>query len=85
MPDLFAIFAWERRIQQQKREIRDLREEVETLRAKNQNMREAMRRCLACEYRLEGGGRGRAPDPVADRAVTRDAGQELARQAPNAP
>lgn len=82
MPDLFAIFAWERRIQQQKREIRDLRQEIETLRVKNENMREAMRRCLACEYRLEGGGRGRGtPDP----AVVRDAGQAPARQIPSAP
>ena len=81
MPDLFAIFAWERRMRERKREIRELREENEKLRAKNQNMREAMRRCLACEYRLEGGGRGRAPNPT----VNRGAGQEPARQTPNAP
>jgi hypothetical protein len=66
MPDLFAIFAWERRVWQQKREIRELREEVEKLRARNQSMREAMRRCLACGYRLEAADRGRNPDPAAD-------------------
>ena len=85
MPDLFAIFAWERRMREHKREIRELREEIEKLRAKNQNMREAMRRCLACEYRLEGGGRGRPPNTAVNRAANQDAGQEPARQTPNAP
>jgi hypothetical protein len=44
-------------MREQKREIRELREEIETLRTKNERMREAMRRCLTCDYRLEVDGR----------------------------
>jgi predicted nucleic acid-binding Zn-ribbon protein len=51
MPKLLEIIAWERRIRQQKREIRELRGEVEKLQTQNEHMRDAMRRCLSCEYR----------------------------------
>ena len=53
MPKLLEVLAQERRMREQKHEIRELREEIEKLRIKNERMREAMRRCLTCDYRLE--------------------------------
>jgi len=40
-------------LQRQRRELRILREELDRLRIQNDRMREAMRRCLSCEYRQE--------------------------------
>jgi len=57
MPKLLEIIARERRIRQQKREIRELRGEVEKLQTQNERMRDAMRRCLSCDYRNEAGAR----------------------------
>jgi septal ring factor EnvC (AmiA/AmiB activator) len=57
MPKLLEILAQERRLREQKREIRELREEIDKLRTRNERMREAMRRCLTCDYRLEVDGR----------------------------
>ena len=57
MAKLLEILAQERRLREQKREIRELREEIEKLQTKNERMREAMRRCLTCDYRLEVDGR----------------------------
>ena len=57
MPKLLDFVARERRMWEQKREIRELRGEVERLRTENQRIREAMRRCLNCDYRNEAGAR----------------------------
>ncbi len=57
MPKLLEIIARERRIRQQKREIQELRGEVEKLQTQNERMRDAMRRCLSCDYRNEAGAR----------------------------
>jgi hypothetical protein len=57
MPKLLEILAQERRLREQKREIHELREAMEKLRTQNERMREAMRRCLTCDYRLEVDGR----------------------------
>ena len=53
MQKLFDAIARERRIHEQKREIQELRREAEKLRSQNERMSEAMRRCLACDYRRE--------------------------------
>jgi hypothetical protein len=53
MPGILEVLDQERRMRAQKREIRDLRGELEALRSQNERMREAMRRCLTCEYRNE--------------------------------
>jgi hypothetical protein len=53
VPKLLEIFARERRLWEQSRELHELRGEVETLRAKNERMRLAMRRCVTCDYRIE--------------------------------
>ena len=53
MQKLFEAIARERRMQEQRREIKELRSEVEKLRIQNERMSEAMRRCLACDYRRE--------------------------------
>jgi hypothetical protein len=47
--------AW--RVRKQKREIRDLRGELDKLRTQNERMRKAMRRCVTCEFRIEVEGR----------------------------
>ena len=53
MQKLFEAVSQERRIQEQRRVIQELRRETEELRAQNERMSEAMRRCLACDYRRE--------------------------------
>jgi seryl-tRNA(Sec) selenium transferase len=53
VPNLLKIFARERHLWEQSRELRALRGELETLRAKNERMRLAMRRCVTCDYRIE--------------------------------
>jgi hypothetical protein len=56
----------------QRREIQDLRSEVEKLRTQNERMSEAMRRCLACDYRREVRERSGGGD-VDERRLVRDA------------
>ena len=40
-------------MQEQRREIQELHREAKKLRSQNEPMSEAMRRCLACDYRRE--------------------------------
>ncbi len=47
--DLFSPRA---RLLAQQRQIRELERRVAELEARNESMREGMRRCLSCEYRL---------------------------------
>lgn len=48
-----GFLAREQLLRQQARELKQLREEVEKLRAQNESMRQGMRRCTSCEYRLD--------------------------------
>jgi uncharacterized protein with PIN domain len=50
---LTEILGQERRLRAQQREIRSLREEVQKLQVANARMREGMRRCVTCDYRIE--------------------------------
>jgi len=50
---VFERLSQERRLQQQAAELRALRKQVEQLRIANERMRDGMRRCTTCEYRLE--------------------------------
>ena len=50
---LTGFFSASRRLLQQQREIDRLRKEVSTLRTQNDSMREGMRRCVSCEYRID--------------------------------
>jgi uncharacterized protein with PIN domain len=50
---LLEIFSRQKRLLQQQREIEQLREEITKLRAQNESMREGMRRCVTCEYRID--------------------------------
>ena len=43
----------EKRLREQAAELAVLRAEVEQLRARNESMRQGMRRCISCEYRLQ--------------------------------
>jgi len=47
-----ALISPRRKLLQQAREIRSLKAELAQLRALNESMREGMRRCITCEYRL---------------------------------
>ena len=53
MPLLRDFFSPRRRLLQQQREITQLRRELEALRFQNNSMREGMRRCMTCEYRVD--------------------------------
>lgn len=53
MPGLFELFATQKRLLQQQREIKKLRAEIATLQSQNASMREGMRRCISCEYRID--------------------------------
>lgn len=53
MAKLLAIFSAQKRLWQQQREIDRLRKELDTLRAQNDSMRQGMRRCVTCEYRID--------------------------------
>ena len=57
MSKLRELFAREGRLRAQGRELAELRSEVETLRAQNERMKTAMRRCITCEFRLQVVGR----------------------------
>ncbi len=65
MTKLVEILAQERRIRNQKRELAELRDEVEKLRTQNERTREAMRRCLSCDYRQEAEAHRADPPPPA--------------------
>ena len=52
----------QKRLLQQQRRIASLEQENEALRAQNQSMRDGMRRCVTCEYRIDLRNRqGQAP------------------------
>ena len=53
MNRLSTIFASQKRLWQQERELRQLRREVAALRQQNTSMKEGMRRCVSCEYRID--------------------------------
>ncbi len=50
---LTGIFSASKRLLQQQREIENLRKEVSKLRIQNDSMRDGMRRCVTCEYRID--------------------------------
>ena len=47
------VFQREQRLLNQARELKQLRAEVEKLRAQNDSMKQGMRRCVTCDYRLQ--------------------------------
>ena len=53
MDKLFALFSPQKRLWQQQREIQQLRQEVTKLRQQNDGMRQGMRRCVTCDYRID--------------------------------
>lgn len=50
LPGFFSV---QKRLWQQGQEIAQLRDEVARLRAQNDSMRQGMRRCVTCEYRID--------------------------------
>jgi cell division protein FtsB len=63
VPNLFSrFFVDQRDLRQLRREVAALRRENEELRGRNASMREGMRRCVTCDYRLDYKARqGEAP------------------------
>lgn len=53
MAKLLEFFAAPKRLWQQRQEIAQLRSELTKLRAQNDSMRDGMRRCVTCEYRID--------------------------------
>lgn len=53
MSKLIDFFSRQQQFQQQQKEIQQLKTEVEKLRAQNDSMREGMRRCTTCDYRID--------------------------------
>lgn len=53
------FFAREKQLAEQARELKQLRAEVARLKAQNDSMRQGMRRCVTCEYRLDAKNRDR--------------------------
>ena len=53
MRGLFDLLAPQQRLLQQRREINRLVKEVAELKAQNASMRQGMRRCVTCEYRID--------------------------------
>ena len=50
---LSDLFSPQLRLWQQQRELTQLREEVSKLQHQNDSMREGMRRCVTCDYRID--------------------------------
>ena len=53
MLKLSELFAPQKRLIQQDREIKLLRKELQSLQSQNASMRDGMRRCVTCEYRID--------------------------------
>jgi len=53
MPKLLELFAPQQRLWQQAREIEHLKQQLTKLQMQNDSMREGMRRCVTCEYRID--------------------------------
>ena len=53
MAKLLEIFSAQKRLRQQGREIEQLRSELAKLRVQNDSMRQGMRRCVTCDYRID--------------------------------
>jgi cell division protein FtsB len=58
-----SLLSPRKRLLEQAREIEQLKKENDKLRAQNDSMRQGMRRCVTCEYRIDFKQRqGQAPD-----------------------
>jgi uncharacterized protein with PIN domain len=53
MANWLEIFSAQKRLWQQRQEIEQLRSELAKLRTQNDSMREGMRRCVTCDYRID--------------------------------
>ena len=53
MANLLEILSAQKRLRQQQQEIEQLRDELTKLRAQNDSMRQGMRRCVTCDYRID--------------------------------
>ncbi|MEP1469472.1 MAG: hypothetical protein ABJK20_12705 [Halieaceae bacterium] len=53
MPKLRELFASQQRLLQQAREIEELKQQLTVLQMQNDSMREGMRRCVSCDYRID--------------------------------
>lgn len=62
MLKLFGFFHSQKTLLQLQREVKALRKDNARLTEKNESMRQGMRRCVTCDYRLDAKARlGKAP------------------------
>ena len=76
MAKLFEIFSAQKRLWQQHQEIDQLRSELAKLRTQNDSMREGMRRCVTCDYRIDFKQRQDAVDNAHPSAARRQTDNE---------
>jgi cell division protein FtsB len=53
MAAIADFFSRQKQIFRQQREIEKLQAELEKLRLQNESMRQGMRRCVSCDYRID--------------------------------
>jgi hypothetical protein len=53
MSKLVEIFSRHQQLRRQQQQIKQLQLELQQLRLQNENMRQGMRRCASCEYRID--------------------------------
>ena len=72
MPGLSDFLSPRLELLSQQRRIRELEAEVAELQAQNNRMREGMRRCVTCEYRIDFKQRQGEDTPVATEIIDTD-------------
>ena len=53
MSKLAAFFSRQKQLYRQQQQIEQLQIELEQLRLQNESMRQGMRRCTSCQYRID--------------------------------
>ncbi|MEZ5571503.1 MAG: hypothetical protein R3E64_05710 [Halioglobus sp.] len=69
MGKLLDVLSAQKRLWQQRQEIEQLRAELTKLRTQNDSMREGMRRCVTCDYRIDFKQRQGSEVPTAESAA----------------
>jgi prefoldin subunit 5 len=72
VPGLGDFFSPRLELLSQQRRIRELERQVSELQAQNDSMREGMRRCVTCEYRIDFKQRQGGEAPVATEIIDTD-------------
>jgi uncharacterized protein with PIN domain len=52
MKKIFSFFSQQKLLLEQQQELKQLRKQVDKLTQQNDSMRQGMRRCVSCDYRI---------------------------------